>query len=76
MDETQLRNTPDDDALANAQTRRMLYQLITHLRRNARSTDNASNRALFLTSAEMVAGLARVFRRTSRTEQNNDNGDQ
>jgi len=51
-----------DDHAASIETRRLLYQLITILRRNARNTSSTDNKALFDTSAEVVTGLARAFR--------------
>ncbi|MCL4249002.1 MAG: hypothetical protein KJ065_12720 [Anaerolineae bacterium] len=52
-----------DDAEAIKQSRRLLYQLLFQLRVNARYTDSEESRALFRTSAEVVAGLARMFRK-------------
>ncbi|MCA9904073.1 MAG: hypothetical protein KC547_09460 [Anaerolineae bacterium] len=45
------------------QSRRLLYQLLFQLRLNARYTDSEESRALFRTSAEVIAGLARMFRK-------------
>lgn len=56
-------NSPHDDTEAMKQSRRLLYQLLFQLRLNARYTDSEESRALFRTSAEVIAGLARMFRK-------------
>ncbi|MCC6616372.1 MAG: hypothetical protein IT320_23060 [Anaerolineae bacterium] len=58
-----------DDHSATIETRRLLYQLIAMLRRNARHANSVDNKALFDTSAEVVAGLARAFRAASKPDE-------